>query len=270
MRDSCTPSSTVLAGTVLACIVLAAVLVVGIAAPCTAADAENGSHDRRREVHLATLHWPPYVAEGLQDNGYAAAVVREAFARSGYETRLSFLPWARVVHNTVRGDYDGYFPEYHARALEAHFAYSLPFPGGPLGFFARRDSNIRWTSLPELVGYRIGTVRGYVNTKAFDDATYLTVEPAVDDLTNLRKLLAGRIDLMVADKHVGRALAVRHMPERADELVFLDPPLEDKDLYLCIRRDNPRQGELLRAFNQELASMRDDGSLDALRRSHGM
>jgi polar amino acid transport system substrate-binding protein len=84
-------------------------------------------------------------------------------------------------------------------------------------------------------------VRDYVNTDAFDAraaAGRLTVDSVGDDLTNIRKVAAGRIPLAVIDRHVLDYL-LRTEPGLqpiADRLQFNARLLEDKQLYVAFQR----------------------------------
>ena len=102
----------------------------------------------------------------------------------------------------VNGEVDGYFPEYYAEDLKEHSLLPDPFEGGPVGFFKRTGSPIIYSTLEELKDCKIGVLRGYVNEENFDAADYLKKEEVKDDLTNIKKLLAERIDLFVGDKFI--------------------------------------------------------------------
>jgi len=216
-----------------------------------------------------TTAWEPYIGPDLPGQGYVAEVARQAFAQSGHSLRLVFLPWARAVHMARQGKVDGYLPEYESKELRAEFLFSEPFPGGPVGFFKRRDrAVVASRGLNSLKPLRIGVVRGYVNTPEFDARTDLHKQYANDDATNLRMLLAGRIDLMLADRHVGYALARKHSAEA--DIEFLLPPLEEKNLHVCFPAQLPSSAEMVKAFNLGLSKLRSDGSLTRLRARHGL
>ena len=85
-----------------------------------------------------------------------------------------------------------------------------------------------------------------------------------DDLTNIRLLLAGRIDLMVADKFVGHYLVRQHMPLRAGQIKFLPRILEEKKIFVCISNQIRGAEGILAAFNRGLAGMKADNTLDNL------
>jgi polar amino acid transport system substrate-binding protein len=220
-------------------------------------------------VKLATLDWEPYISQSMANNGFVAEVVREAFKRSGQNVTFAFMPWARVLAVAERGEVDGYLPEYYGKKLQAKFLLSHPLPAGPLGFFKLKSKAITWKILDDLRPYRIGVVRGYVNTAAFDARQDLKKDEGEDDTRNLRKLVGGRIDLMVADKYVGLYLAKKNMPTGAGEIEFLSPVLENKELFVCFPKSKPGSRALRDAFNKGLASMKADGTLAAIMKKSG-
>ncbi|WDP91688.1 MAG: transporter substrate-binding domain-containing protein [Desulfobacter sp.] len=221
------------------------------------------------KIVLATLDWEPYVGQNMKNQGYVAEVVKEAFKRSGMEVEIQFHQWSRVVGLAKAGKVDGYFPEYLSDEVKKYAAFSIPMPGGPLGFFKRSDTDISYQALQDLKGKKIGVVKGYVNTKEFDDAGYLTKDPAKDDLTNFKKLLAGRLDLLVADKFVGTHLMKTSMPDKAASVEFMSPPLAEPDLYVCISNKAKAHADKLKAFNAGLEQIKADGTLDNILKSHG-
>lgn len=221
------------------------------------------------KVVLGTLNWEPYIGETLPSQGWVAEVAKEAFNRSGYTLEIRFRPWARLLMEAEKGKYDGYFPEYFAEKLKQHFLLCDPFKGGPLGFFKLKGKQITFNTLQDLKPFRIGIVRGYVNTAEFDAATFLQKDESVDDLENLKKLLAGRIDLMVVDKYTGMSILKKNMPEKLDQVEFLSPPLEAKELYVCISKKTADSTAKLEAFNKGLQSMLADGTFESIMKQHG-
>ena len=218
------------------------------------------------DLLFATLSWPPYVYDQPEDGGYATEVLKAAFSASKYDIKLAFFPWARVVQTAGKNSYAGYFPEYYSKRIEKQFYFSDPFPAGPLVFFKRKHDSISYANLEDLRSYTIGVVRGYINSEAFDTASFLTKFESNNDLQNFRMLFAGRIDLVVADRYVGYYLVKRYLTEKMEELEILDPPLEQKSLYLCVSRNHPDALGILHAFNSGLAEITESGLLDTLYR----
>lgn len=221
-------------------------------------------------IRLSSLDWPPFSGENLPNRGLTTAIVERTLARAGLSVDVSFLPWQRAVVTGLKAPgHAGYFPEYQTAASRAQCLLSAPIGSSPLGFAERTAAPVTWRSLADLAGRRIGTVRGYVNTDNFDQAATdgtLSVEPAVDDATNLRKLAAGRLDMAVIDANVMSYLLSAEpdlRPLRAG-LRFNPRLLEDKTLHVCFRPD-PEGEALRRRFDKALAEDRPDSMLQAAR-----
>lgn len=223
-----------------------------------------------RTITLATLEWEPYIGPHLPGKGYVAEVVNKALKGAGYEVQLDFYPWARAIHLAENGSIDGYVPEYYSDSLDEHFYISDPFPGGDLVFFKRTTDSISYKTLQDLKPYVIGVVRGYVNTEEFDNASYLQIEEVMGDQQNFQKLLQKRIDLVVADRNVGLWLLKKKFPKHTDRIDIVDLPLDTKTLHLCISKSIPDGQEIIRAFNDALATMVRKGVIDELRIMNGL
>jgi ABC-type amino acid transport substrate-binding protein len=229
-------------------------------------------------VTLATLEWEPYIGPNMDNNGYVYEIVAEAYKRSGIDVDIRFLPWARAVKTAETGKRDGLFPEYYDEGRLEKFVFSDSFPGGPVGLYKRKDNKISYAVDPQqrqtvalkaLKQYRFGVVRGYVNTKAFDEATFLTKDVANSDETNLKKLFKGRIDFIFIDKYVAKHIIVRKYPHFLSELEFMEPPLEVKPLYIAFSKQAKDYQAKLKAFNDGLKKLREKGMLDIIMEKHG-
>lgn len=220
-------------------------------------------------IRLATLDWPPYVGETLPQQGFTSAIVSEAFKRAGYKVKIDFMPWTRAIQQADEGNYDAVYPEYYSDDRNKSFFFSEPFASGPLGFYKRKDAKISYTKLEDLKPYRIGIVLGYINTPEFDTASYLQKETATSDEQNIRKLLAGRIDLIVIDKFVAQYLIKNSITEAIGKLEFLEPPLLDQKLYVVFPRKTAASEKKLQEFNAALKSMQEDGSLERILKESG-
>ncbi len=219
-------------------------------------------------VSLATLNWAPYVGRDLPNLGFTSEIVRRAFERAGYRVEITFMPWARVLRRVARGDSDAMYPAYHSAERARIFALSDPFAWSYLVFYKQVEAEIHYTRLRDLEGYRIGVVRGYVNSPAFDRAEYLLKEPTDSDESNLQKLLRGRIDLAVIDWHTARHLLENRIPQGIGRLEPLEPPLQVKPLYLGVSKQVPGYRSVVADFNRAISDLSSEGALEQIRRKH--
>ncbi|WP_461210341.1 substrate-binding periplasmic protein [Desulfocurvus sp. DL9XJH121] len=228
-----------------------------------------GTPPRAETLRLATLEWPPYIGHDLPEEGYVAELVRKTFARSGLAVEFVYLPWTRAVSETRAGRFHGYLPEYYSPELHEDFVLSRPFPGGPLHLFTPKGRMVAFGSLKDLVPYRIGVVRGYANTPEFDAADFLNKYQAANDVTNLRMLARGRIDLMVLDLNVARFLAARELGS-PDAVRPLLPALGDKALYVCFPKSRSDHERLREALDKGLRILEQSGAAGRMALPRGM
>jgi polar amino acid transport system substrate-binding protein len=243
-------------------------MVLASAMPCAAR-----AQAAEAPVRLASLEWPPYIGASMPDEGFAAALVRAAYAELGLSVEIQFHPWARALELARSGAVDGLFPEYYNAERETEFAFSAPLASGPLVLYKRREDELQYrpvsrgaleSGLRALQAQRFGVVSGYLNTPAFDAADYLTKIEAADDATNLRNLVEGHIDLAVIDRRVAQHLISTRHPDYAAQIEALSPPLGEMQLYIAFSRKSPRMSEALEGFERGLEALRFKGQLTTL------
>ena len=194
------------------------------------------------QVRFATLEWPPFTSQELKDQGVYALIAKEAFKNMGHELVLDFYPWSRAVklgQNDPK--YTGYFPKYYDKSLEENFIFSDPIGSSIIGFVELKSKPIIWNDPKDLKPYRIGTVRGYVNTEQLDKMfsnKQLNDKPAVSDLINLKKLMANHLDLAIIDKNVLDYLLHTNtdISKFKARFQFNKKTLENKRVYLLFKK----------------------------------
>jgi len=161
---------------------------------------------------------------------------------------------------------DGLFSAYHSAERTKYFAISTPYIQSDIRFCILKNRNIRFENLPSLTPYTIGVVTGYVNSPAFDKADYLKKDVASSDLTNLRKLLSKRVDLIVIDKYV----ALYHLKNspfiggNIRDVKFLDPPLILMPVHLMLSKAISGYEKKLFDFNTGLKLIQKDGTYNRI------
>ena len=182
------------------------------------------------EVRLATLEYPPYSSEHLADRGSIVELTTRAFAETGHTARIDFLPWARVLVELRKGNYDGILPLWPDDIINERLIASRPLLYSELGFFIRRDTPVTFTDLKQLAGHKVGVVRGY-NYPFEIMSSGIAAEEAVNDLSNLRKLAARRFDLVLLEQQVGLQLLKRE-PELQKVLTWQGQTLARIPLFV--------------------------------------
>jgi polar amino acid transport system substrate-binding protein len=221
-------------------------------------------------LRLATLDWEPYAGQAPDNKGFNADIVTEAFKRAGYQVKIDVLPWDRAIEEALKGNYDGAFPEYYSKERSQDFVYSHSFSDSLLVFYKRYETSVTYKTLKDLRPYKIGTVRGQINTDEFDNAVYLMKIEADSDEENLRKLAKGDLDLIVIDKFVAQYLTKTKVPEAAGKISPIEPPLIIRNLFVILPKKNPDAERRARGFNKALDSMIKDGTVKAIMTGAGL
>jgi polar amino acid transport system substrate-binding protein len=222
-----------------------------------------------KTVSLAVLNWEPYAGEKLKNFGFGVEIITEAFRRSGYTAIISFMPWIRALKDTEIGKYDAVGFAYYSDQRARTYTMSGPFSESSLEFCRHKDSSISYKTLQDLKSYRIGIVRGYVNTAEFDAANYLTKEETNSEMLNLKKLLNKRVDLILIDKYVARFLIAKNFHNEQSEFVLIEPPLKIQPLYLMFSKKIKNHDLMCKDFNRGLQQISDDGTINKIMASHG-
>ncbi|MEY4737892.1 MAG: hypothetical protein RL302_2211 [Pseudomonadota bacterium] len=212
-------------------------------------------------LRLATGELPPYASEKLPDQGIALDIVRKAFSQFGYEVSYTFKPWMRSLEEAREGKWDG----------TAHWGRN---PERDVGFlvsdsilteqwvFVYRDgapatAHFDWKTFSDLSGLRIGAVQFNTYTPEFwslQKSGVIKVEFAQDDLTNLRRLVAGRIDVVPMERNMACFLMKTQFASVEVASLRAHPKLLTNQFttHLMLSVKLPQSAERMKVFNQGL------------------
>lgn len=222
----------------------------------------------RRNLHLSNQEYPPYMGESLPAGGILSAVVSEIFSRLNIDIGYEWFPNNRTLQLARTGHVDGSLGWTPTADRLKDLLFSdeiLPFR---MVLMHRAGESYAWKTLADLAPYRFGTTVGNFYSDTFSSLHgkgLLKVDSASDDVTNLRKLIARRIDLFPIEAETGLLLLRTNLPARdIDKLVIQDRPYWSTPLCMVLSRKMPQAPALMAAFNRELARMKANGELARL------
>ncbi|MEM6387503.1 MAG: transporter substrate-binding domain-containing protein [Pseudomonadota bacterium] len=159
------------------------------------------------EVTIATGEYAPFSSEELDGFGSVNERLSDYADTAGLELIFEFMPWMRALESTRRGHFVATSYWYFSEDRQADFIHVGPLVQDRLVLFGRSDTVIvapgDLTSLGDLT---VGIVPGYTYTTEFwelVESGALKVSEGPNDMANLRKLLAGRIDLVPLSEEAG-------------------------------------------------------------------
>ncbi|WP_394779595.1 substrate-binding periplasmic protein [Undibacterium sp.] len=214
-----------------------------------------------KPMRLASLVWAPYVGPQLPDGGLTASAAKTIAAEAGYQASIDYLPWSRAMQaGSDDPEYAGYFPAFYLPERENSCYFSSPLGTSTNGFAYLKSRPLQWKVLTDLKNIRIGTVQDYANDSYFDALVRqgdLHTDVAPSDISNIRKLLAGRVQAIVIDKAVLRNLLITEASLQADKgkILFHEHELTNFSLHICFQR-TARGKAMQQAFNTALAKVK--------------
>ncbi|WP_211210664.1 substrate-binding periplasmic protein [Hahella ganghwensis] len=226
--------------------------------------------DSNRTVHLTNGEWPPYTSEKLKHGGVFTHIVTEAFKHSGYTVTYEYHPWNRSYQIAQEGDADGSLTWAPTPERELDFIFSDPVTFNKKVIFHLKSFSFDWKNIRDLEGLRIGATDNYTYGSEFDAAAsngQLSVEFVSADELNIRKLLAGRIEIFPMEIEVGYALIDRELTSSQARLITNHPrPIQTTPICVAFsRKIKPERVDvLLKDFNKGLDYLRASGRYEEL------
>ena len=150
--------------------------------------------------NLPPLNFAPTAAPG-DAGGFSVDLLRMMAAEAGLSLDIQVQPWIRAMRSAGEANNTILFSLARLPEREPLFQWVGPISERRIAIYRlRQRAEIRFSGLENLGGLRLGVVRESASAKnllAFGLTPETGLEWAIDDASNLRKLLAGRMDLLV-------------------------------------------------------------------------
>jgi len=207
-----------------------------------------------------------FVTDHEKEGGFLIEITKAAFAKVGHQVNITYLPWARAVFVTMNGQAEALLGAYYSDERAQKMLYSDVLARSDMLLFAMKDSGIVFSKLDDLKPYTVGTIIGASYPPEFDAAQFIRKEPATSHVTNIRKLLAGRIDLFVEKKSVVLSTLGTQFPGEANKIEALPVPLRENRYYNAFSKAYSDHEQIAADFNRGLKMIINDGTYDEIMR----
>ena len=223
-----------------------------------------------RTIQAAGDPWPPFLDPVNPRLGLTVELARAAYATQGYSLEVAVVPWARAERGVQEGRYDLLLNVWMTEPRKDHLTFTQPFATNEIKFIKRKGDPFEFDGLESLRGKRVGVIRGYGYDEAFLHSRLFEREEVSELMENVRKLLAGRIDLTLEDVLVAQSVISGTEPALLGKLQFVEKGLSVNPLHLASGRANPRAQEFVEAFNRGLALIKADGTYQRVLKRYGI
>jgi polar amino acid transport system substrate-binding protein len=204
--------------------------------------------------------YPPYMfGTTKQARGLYPSLIHAIFTRIGRDVEVRAYPWKKALamgeeKNVAVGGI------YKNDARMSLYDYSDPLFVERLMVYVKTGKRFPFTQFSDLQGKIIGLNRGWSYGEEFDAARgnyHLTVAEGNSNVENFRKLVAGRIDCLIADQVAASQIIQQQQLE--EQVEQLNHAAAANAAYIVFAKPLKQQS-VLEQFNRALAEMKRDGS----------
>lgn len=214
--------------------------------------------------------WPPFSGSALPKGGISLDVIVTVLARAGYETDAQILPWARIMDGARAGGFDIVGNLFFDPALTEVMTYSDPYYETQIKLLRRVGDTPEFDDIDSLRPYSIAVGDGFIYSEEFDRADFLDKVVVTTTLQGVQMVAYGRAQLTLDSVEVIDHAIRKEDPALADLVEYLPKTLARQGIHMAVRNSLPGRDDLIAAFNETLAAMRTDGSLEALLGKHNV
>lgn len=218
---------------------------------------ETSIVDSRASVTIAYTEYSPYFGAELPEQGPVMQIIKEALRLVDIELKTEQLPWARAYEWTKRGLYDGLCCAWVRQQRLKYFHYSKALPDTRVALFKLKQRDLAYRKISDLKGQRIGIVRGFAKPQSLS-AAGIELFASDSDIQNFKKLLAERIEFVLADSATAN-ITLQNFAQQRHLIEELSPALQQESQHLVFPKRKKNAEALMQSFNQGLKKLKHSG-----------
>ncbi|MEI6557694.1 MAG: transporter substrate-binding domain-containing protein [Rhodospirillaceae bacterium] len=238
-----------------------AVLGAGVAGVPAGAGAEAAKSGGTEYWTIASEdHFPPYnFTNKGQRTGIDTQIVNAILKELGVEAQHKAVSWPEVVKLLDTGKVDVAFQFVGNEERFKKYFMIGPFRVGTTVIMMKKGKTVPFNTVKDLVGLRIGIVKGFSYSPDFDAADFLTKIPAGGSLTNFRRLFLDIVDAIVGDRKTLEYFA--EQDGLRDKVDVLEKPLILAPRYIAMPR---AQADKAARFRDAFERLKAVGAIDRI------
>lgn len=214
-------------------------------------------------LHMAQYEVLPLTSQKMTGGGFGCIIAEEALSLHNHNLTIHWYPLKRAITLVEKGEADISLGWRKSKERERKVIFSeKPLLDSSVVFFYRKDKPFDWETLEDLYGLKIGDIIGSISvTGAFlaaEKAEKLTVDRVPTENQNIKKLLAGRIDIMIGSALTTPfTLEAMFTREEREQLAMHPKTLVEGRYYAIFSKQlSPR---VVQAFNDGIEQLRQNG-----------
>lgn len=219
------------------------------------------------QVRIVMTEWTPYTSASLPHNGALAEVTDAAFRRAGITPDFICVPWIRALRIMQRDEADALLAVYRSQKNAESYYLSESLLAVDSVFVRLSSLDIPYTRLEDLAGWRIGIVRNTSYAESLAQVGLMQVEEAPHELMNYRKLISGRVDMILDTRETTERMIANMPQQERHNIVYMEPPYITQTLHMAFAR-NAHGLQWKTAFDAGLQALKKSGEYATILERH--
>ena len=219
-------------------------------------------------ITIGNDNWKPYQGENFKHGGILPHIVTQAFAVEAIDVDHQWVPWKRVITYVKSGRWDAIVGVGMSQKKDTFLFYSDSIMTYEPYLFHLKSKPLEFKSMSDLSGKIVGAKRGYYYGERFTNAInsrQISIEEETHHKQNFKKLLAGRIHLVIIDKKVAfNLLQAQFTESELSAITFHPVPIQSLSLHLGISKNIRSSQQLVKSFNHGLTVLKESGKLEQM------
>ena len=241
------------------------VLAIWMLLACLPASASTSEFREKLRITLTAQYYPPYIDSAAAE-APLTRIVTNAFRLANVDVALAEVPNNRAISGVMQGLYEGSYGWGHTSERSEKLLYSAkPIFDLRVVFFHRNGEEFPWEQLSDLKTVTIGAVQGNFYSPEFSSLQsrgVLKTDLAPSDISNFRKLLGGRVDLVPIDAGTGQLILQKHFTAAERSRISMqNKAIAVVPVYVVINKKLPRAAELMKRFDAGFQQLSESGQL---------
>ncbi|MCG8619470.1 MAG: ABC transporter substrate-binding protein [Desulfobacterales bacterium] len=214
------------------------------------------------QFSIMTEEYPPFnYTENGKLTGLSSEVMTELLNRLGHENNIKVLPWARAYNLTQTKEGMILFSTTRTEQRESLFKWVGPLATNKWVFFAKQGSDLKINSLDDARKVKkIGTYKDDAAELFLNEQGFSNTESVIDDMSNVKKLVAGRINLWIVGELQGVYKAKMATGSAAGLKKVFD--VKSTQLYIAFSKSTP--DAVIEKWQAELDKLKADGTYNRI------
>lgn len=214
-------------------------------------------------IHLSTFEYPPEHSKLLPHEGVVSHIIELAFAESNITVKWQYYPMSRAFMMAKSGRNAGTASYGFSKGRIDGMYMSDSIISSATYFYHLKTTHFNWHNINDLAGLKVGITNklnyGDLFNNAIKDNIFI-VDNAQHDNLNLKKLLAGRIDIFPMTSGIAEYSLMTNFPKGTlDKITYNKKPIREYDSFIFFPKSSPKSISLLASFNQGLHKLHKSG-----------